>query len=92
VEAFTVLGGVLKTRNKELLGLHAWTEAKNSRGEWVIIETTVHPEPAELVGAKELYNGKYSVTYDPFVWFNEASYVEDKKKVALYESLIEEMM
>lgn len=92
VEAFTVLGGVLKTKNHKLLGLHSWTEAKTTQGKWVVVETTVHPDPPDLVLCRDLYNSKLPITYDPFAWFNEASYIEDKKKAAMYETLLEEMM
>jgi len=46
VEAYTVLGAVLATAKKQLLGFHAWTEAAQSNSQHVVTETTVHPKPA----------------------------------------------
>ena len=85
VEALTVLGIVLRSKNKRILGPHAWTETVDSKGERLVLETTVHPKPAKLVSAKKMYLGKLPVTYDPLAWFNELSYVEDKKKTRKYE-------
>ena len=52
-----------------------------------MIETTVHPKPAKLILAKEMYNGALPVTYDPLAWFNEAGYAEDKSKAKKHEAV-----
>lgn len=88
VEAFTVLGVVLRTRSKRILGFHAWTEAVMKNGLHVVMETTVHPKPAELVPAKKMYSGKLAVTFDPLAWFNESVYAEDEKKTKRYEEML----
>jgi len=88
VEAFTVLGVVLKTKGKRILGFHAWTETVKTSGEHIVIETTVHPKPAKLVPAKDMYGEALPVTYDPLAWFNEAGYAEDKSKAKKYEAVL----
>ena len=89
VKAWTVIGVVLRTRGKKILGPHAWTEAVRGNTEHIVLETTVHPEPAKTVLAKDIYNGDYPVTYDPIAWFNEAKYMEDKAKADKYEMIFD---
>ena len=88
IPAWTVLGAVLRTKSKRFLGLHAWTETIMENGTPVVIETTVHPHPPELIKTSQIYNGRLPITYDPFAWFNESEWKEDKEKVALYEGMI----
>ena len=88
IPAWTVLGAVLRTKSKRFLGLHAWTETIMENGTQVVIETTVHPHPPELIKTSQIYNGRLPITYDPFAWFNESEWKEDKEKVALYEGMI----
>jgi len=87
VKAWTVLGVILKTRTRRILGFHAWTEAVKARGQHLVMETTVHPKPAKLVPAKQMYLGGLSITYDPLAWFNETEYFEDKEKTRRYEEM-----
>ena len=87
MKAWTVLGVILKTRTRAVLGFHAWTEAVQAHGQHVVLETTVHPKPAELVAAEKMYLGGLPVTYDPLAWFNEAEYFEDKTKTRKYEEM-----
>ena len=84
VKAWTVLGVILKTKSGKVLGFHAWTEAVKACGEHVLLETTVHPKPAQLVAAEKIYLGGLPVTYDPIAWFNEKEYFEDKQKTRKY--------
>ena len=60
--------------------MHARTETVNIQAEHIAIETTVHPEPPELLNAEILYKGKRSITYDPIAQFNEWYWREDKAK------------
>jgi len=84
VKAWTVLGVILKTKTHRILGFHAWTEAVNARAQHLVMETTVHPKPAEFVAAKKMYLGALPVIYDPLAWFNEAEYFEDVAKTKKY--------
>jgi hypothetical protein len=84
VQAWTVLGVILKTKTGKVLGFHAWTEAVKACGEHVVLETTVHPKPAQLIAAEKMYLGGLPVTYDPLAWFNESEYFEDKQKTRKY--------
>jgi hypothetical protein len=84
VKAWTVLGVILKTKTGRVLGFHAWTEAVKACGEHVVMETTVHPKPAQLVATEKMYLGCLPVTYDPLAWFNESEYFEDKEKTRKY--------
>lgn len=88
VEAYTVLGVVLKTKSRRILGFHAWTETVKADGTHVVIETTVHPKPAKLVPAKDMYSGDLPILYDPLAWFNEKVWVEDEEKSRRYEEII----
>jgi len=85
VEAYTVLGAVYK-RGK-LLNFHAWTEVVID-GVKYVLETTVHPKPAKLVRAEQLYQGKLPVRYDPIAWFNEKCWRQDSAKAAKYEEMV----
>jgi len=87
VKAWTVLGVILRTKTRRVLGFHAWTEAVKANGAHVVLETTVHPKPAKLVMAKQIYLGALPVTYDPLAWFNETEYFEDKEKTQKYEEM-----
>ena len=88
VEAYTILGAVLRTRDKRFLGFHAWTEAVDDEGVKLVLETTVHPEPAPPLPAEEIYRGKLNLTYDPIAWFDEEGFREDSEKAKKYEEII----
>ena len=88
VEAYTVLGAILKTEKKHFLGFHAWTEAITPKGLKLLLETTVHPKPAKPVLAELMYKGKLDITYDPIAWFNEKEWREDTEKAKIYEEKI----
>jgi hypothetical protein len=84
VKAWTVLGVILKSKTGRVLGFHAWTEAVKACAEHIVMETTVHPKPAQLIAAEKMYLGCLPVTYDPLAWFNESEYFEDKEKTRKY--------
>jgi len=87
VKAYTVIGAILTSKKRKLQGFHAWTEAADEEGQHWVIETTVHPNPPELVLAKDLYSGKFPLLYDPIIWFNESECYVDQVKEAQYEAL-----
>jgi hypothetical protein len=87
VKAWTVLGVILKTKTRKVLGFHAWTEAVRANAQHIVMETTVHPKPAQLVPAEKIYLAGLPVMYDPLAWFNESEYYEDKEKTRRYEEM-----
>jgi len=89
-EAYVVLGAILDSKRKELLGFHAWVVARKSDGKQYLLETTVHPITPRLVPVEEAYAGRgLKIIYDSVLWFNETEYQEDEEKVKNYERIIE---
>ncbi len=88
INAMTALGATIKTKTKELLGFHAWTEVTTDKQQRLVLETTVHPKPPGPILAEHIYTGKLPVIFDPFAWFNEQKWVEDTKKTEKYARLI----
>jgi len=84
VNAWCILGSVNDTQTDQILGYHAWTEVYY-RGEWWIIETTIHdPSLNNMIPAKEAYdkNSEFAkqtgIYYVKMAWFNEKEYDEEK--------------
>ena len=90
VDAYVVLGAIMDSKTKSLLGFHAWVAARKSDGKQVLLETTIHPVTPPLIPVEEAYEGRLKVQYDPILWFNEAEYQEDEKKVQKYERILEQ--
>ena len=88
IEAYTVLGAILKSSGKRFLGFHAWTEAVTAKGLKLVLETTVHPKPAKPILAELAYKGKLDIVYDPIAWFNEKKWREDKEKAKFYGEML----
>ena len=87
IDARTILGAVLRSKDQKFIGLHAWTEFTTEKGSFVI-ETTVHPKPAPPIPCDALYGGKEELTYDPIAWFSEREYHEDLEKVKHYGEIL----
>lgn len=82
VKAYATLGAVLKTKNKKLLGFHAWAETYDNDDRKIVVETT--SPKATLLLADDIYSGKMAYLYDPICWFNEGFWYEDKTKAQKY--------
>jgi hypothetical protein len=85
-----VLGAIIDSKTKKILGFHAWVVARKSDGKQCLLETTVHPVTPPLIPVEDAYEGRLKITYDPILWFNEAEYQEDPKKVKKYERILEQ--
>jgi len=85
IPAWVVLGSIIRSRDGKFMGFHAWVEY-HFNGCWVY-ESTVHPEPL-VIPCEKAYNGELDILYDPFAWYNEKSYREDREKVRRYERIV----
>jgi len=90
IETYVVLGAIIDTRTKKILGFHAWVVARKSDGKQYLLETTIHPITPPLIQVEDAYEGRLKIIYDPIISFNEAEYHEDPEKVEKYERILEQ--
>lgn len=86
IEARVVLGAVLTSKRKRLLGFHAWVEVLDGESRLLVIETT-SPRQPKFWHASDVYEGKFRFMYEPVCRFDERVWVEDFEKSKKYTEL-----
>jgi len=63
--------GIVRDRNGEILGGHAWPVYLDEDGEWRLLESTLENVPAEMPLADSLTEKDLHFQYEPMLCFNQ---------------------